>query len=179
MEAFLEQYLLSEDGPGTVPFGGRDAELERLDHWLTDDQAAPRFLLAAPAGRGKSALLVQWMARLQMAGHVGKSEGSWRVVFFPISLRYSTNLPRVFYEALAARLNEAVDGDLKPPAEGADPAAYYEDQCRRMLSIASGRNLSVLIIIDGIDEALGGALRRTGFRGGVAPNFAWWSPRAC
>jgi hypothetical protein len=57
--AFTDEYLVSETGP--VPFGGRDDELRRLDQWLSDPKAAPRMLLSAPAGRGKSALLVRWL----------------------------------------------------------------------------------------------------------------------
>jgi hypothetical protein len=90
-----------------------------------------------------------------MAGRIGHGEGSWRLVFFPISLRVETHLPKVFYEALATRLNEVVRGELKPPSAGADPAAHYEDQCRWLLDIAIAKKIPVLIIVDGIDEALG------------------------
>src|SRR5262249_46467555 len=113
VEEFFEEYLVTEEGPGTVPFGGRNEELKRLDRWLADDQAKPRFVLAAPTGRGKSALLVHWVTLLNASGRVGHGEGSWRLVFFPISLRFSTNVPKVFYEALAARLSEVVQRDLK------------------------------------------------------------------
>lgn len=170
VEEFLEEYLITEEGPGTVVFGGRDEELKRLDDWLADDRAAPRFVLVAPAGRGKSALLVHWLTRLRMAGRVGDGEERWRLVFFPISMRFSTHVPRLFYEALAARLNEIVQGELKPPAEGTDPAAYYEDRCRRLLAVAVERKTPILIVIDGIDEALGGRFSAEWFpRVGGAP----------
>jgi hypothetical protein len=139
-----------------VPFGGRDEELQRLDSWLAEDRAPSRFLLVAPAGRGKSALLVHWIRRLQIAEQVGSSKDKWQLVFSPISLRFSTNLPKIFYEALAARLNDVVRCELKPPAEGADPAAYYEDQCRLLLDVAVTQQIPVLIVIDGVDETLGG-----------------------
>jgi hypothetical protein len=61
-KAFLDEYLVSETGE--VPFGGRDSELARLDDWLFDPNAAPRMLVTAPVGRGKSALLVHWMKSL-------------------------------------------------------------------------------------------------------------------
>jgi hypothetical protein len=70
-------------------------------------------------------------------------------------LRVETHVPKVFYEALATRLNEVVRGELKPPSAGSDPAAHYEDQCRRLLDIAIAKKIPVLIIVDGIDEALG------------------------
>src|SRR5262245_61635702 len=58
---FLEGYDGSRGRP--VPFGGRAAALSRLSAWL-DDPEAPYLLLTAPAGRGKSALLVRWCADL-------------------------------------------------------------------------------------------------------------------
>src|ERR1043166_5138802 len=59
---FLGEYI---GGPGRpVPFGGRGKEFEELDSWLNDEVAEPYMLLAAPAGRGKSALLLRWCQRL-------------------------------------------------------------------------------------------------------------------
>jgi len=79
---FLSYYLGSETAP--APFGGRDADLARLDRWLVDSQAARYLLLAAPAGRGKSALLAHWVVGLMQRKDV-------HIVFFPISIRFSTN----------------------------------------------------------------------------------------
>lgn len=171
VEEFLEEYLVTEEGPGTVVFGGRDEELKHLDDWLTDDRAAPRLILVGPAGRGKSALLVHWLTQLRIAGRVGDGVGQWRLVFFPISMRFSTHMPRVFYEALAARLNDIVRCELKQPAGGADPASHYEDQCRRLIAVAVERKTPILIVIDGIDEALGGRFGAKWFPriGGGAP----------
>jgi hypothetical protein len=59
---FLAEYLGNREHP--VPFGGRTRDFERLNDWLADTQAPPNLLLAAPAGRGKSALLVHWCRRL-------------------------------------------------------------------------------------------------------------------
>jgi hypothetical protein len=42
-------------------FGGRDAELAALDAFLTQDKQ-PYTLLLAPTGRGKTALLIHWIA---------------------------------------------------------------------------------------------------------------------
>jgi hypothetical protein len=58
---FLTEYLGNEAHP--VPFGGRDEALRMLDTWQTD--TTPYLLLAAPAGRGKSALLVRWLDSLK------------------------------------------------------------------------------------------------------------------
>jgi hypothetical protein len=98
---FREQYLVSETGP--VPFGGRDEELQRLDKWLQDNSASPRMLVTAPAGRGKSALLVHWVNSLQERE---VADGGWQVTFMPISILSETNRPSVFYGGLAQRLAE-------------------------------------------------------------------------
>ena len=55
---FVEAYVGSPES--MVPFGGRGAELRQLDTWLDDPDGSPYCLLVAPAGRGKSALLVRW-----------------------------------------------------------------------------------------------------------------------
>jgi hypothetical protein len=86
---FLEAYLGSASAPRL--FGGRDAELAALDAWLADPRAAPYLGIFEPAGMGKSALVVQWVHRLALA------ERPLHVVFFPISIRYSTNLPNVVF----------------------------------------------------------------------------------
>ena len=62
IQNFFSEYLGTVDRP--VPFGGRDSDLEMLDAWLDDPQKPPYLLLAAPAGRGKSALLVHWGQKL-------------------------------------------------------------------------------------------------------------------
>jgi hypothetical protein len=134
-------------------FGGREDELKRLNRWLEDDETPPRFLLAAPAGRGKSALLVHWIARLETKGVIGHGEDCWRLVFVPISIRFRTNRPEVYYEAIARGIAEILGEDIAPPRT--DPAAYYEDRCRMLLEQAIARNQRVLIVIDGLDESLG------------------------
>jgi hypothetical protein len=75
---FREEYLVAEQR--RVPFGGRDADLDRLDGWLADDARASRMLLTAPAGRGKSALIVQWIEQLQIAGTVGDTRACRQLV---------------------------------------------------------------------------------------------------
>jgi hypothetical protein len=136
-----------------VPFGGRDPELGHLDRWLAHENAPARLVLAAPAGRGRSALLVHWVQRLKKVGRVGTGDDQWRLVFVPISIRFGTNRPEVFYEALAARLAEVVGRPLEAPRT--EPAANFEDQCRILLDQIVAGSLHVLLIIDGIDEALG------------------------
>ncbi len=104
---FEDEYLASETSP--IPFGGRDFELRRLNEWLLDPGGSPRMLVTAPAGRGKSALLVQWMKNL-LDGRVCGDDG-WALAFMPISIRVGTNLPRVFYQGLDSRLAEIMRED--------------------------------------------------------------------
>jgi hypothetical protein len=148
--AFTDEYLVSETGP--VPFGGRNVELKRLDAWLLDPTAAPRMLVTAPAGRGKSALLVQWMKSLQNAGVFGPS--GWQLAFMPISIRIGTNGPQVFYEGLARRLEEITGNAL--PRDSIREVDGYRYGIRDLLDRVPG-HLRVIIVIDGLDEAaLGG-----------------------
>ena len=151
LEEFLEEYLLSETGP--VPFGGRDRELAYLDSWLIDDQAPSRLLLTASAGRGKSALLVRWVTSLHVRNFTIDSDRGWRVVFVPISIRKSTNLPGVFYQALAKRLADITGEELQAPLT--DAGVYYADQAGTLLRQLAKTDHRVLIIMDGLDEFFG------------------------
>jgi hypothetical protein len=53
---FFRLYLGTDQAP--KPFGGRDRQLLSLDDWL-DSKDSDRLLIVAPAGRGKSMLLVR------------------------------------------------------------------------------------------------------------------------
>lgn len=157
--AFTEEYLVSETGP--VPFGGRDDELRRLDAWLLDPNSAPRMLVTAPAGRGKSALLVRWMKNLQDGCVCGVN--GWQLAFMPISIRTGTSRPEVFYEGLARRLAE-IGGEALPQEAFHDGDGFryaIRDQLDRLAM--SGKQ-KTLVVIDGIDEALEGS-----FDAGVLP----------
>lgn len=92
---FLAEYLGGPEHP--VPFGGRGKDFARLDTWLADRQAPPYTLLAAPAGRGKSALLLRWCQSLLPRSDLA-------VVYFPVSIRFRTNLVGVVFPSLVALL---------------------------------------------------------------------------
>lgn len=83
----------------TAVFGGRDAELAGLDAFLADPQY-PFGLLVAPAGLGKTALLVHWIARVQ------QQHSQWRIIFAPVSIRYQTASEQVVLGLLAHSLAE-------------------------------------------------------------------------
>jgi hypothetical protein len=163
IKAFLDEYLKSETGP--VPFGGRDHELARLDAWLYDSGAASRCLVSGPAGRGKSALLVRWIERLQRSGALAETHStppaSSHLVFVPISIRFGTNTQQVFYQALAERLAMVARQALERPAT--DAASFYADKVRDLLNELAQSNQRVLVVLDGLDEALGGEFDGTIF----------------
>jgi hypothetical protein len=148
---FREEYLISERG--RVPFGGRDAELDRLDHWLEDEKRPPRFLITAPAGRGKSALVVQWMEQLE-AGRIS-GDDDWRLAFMPISIRVDTNRPEEFYQGLALRLVE-ISGLPLDETQQRD-VDYFKASARKQLEHIAREGRKVLVVLDGIDEALEGS----------------------
>src|SRR5262249_55913075 len=144
-----------------IPFGGRDKELARLDSWLANEDAPSRFVLAAPAGRGKSALISHWLRRLEPVRDAPEPPNRWRVAFVPISMRFGTSRPAVYYEALAARLADVLDCVLS--AGASDPEEYYEEQCRILLDEVNERGIHLLLVIDGIDESSGELFTATWF----------------
>lgn len=139
---FLAEYLGDTRHP--VPFGGRARDFERLDSWLLEDAEAPYALLAAPAGRGKSALLLRWCERLLTRADLA-------VVYFPVSIRFRTNLAGVVFPALVALLAR-LHGENLPD----DPHTSTE-VWRGLLSAYIARPLPderrLLLVLDGVDEA--------------------------
>jgi hypothetical protein len=144
---FLDSYLGTPGNP--VPFGGRGEELEALNSWLREPEAPPYLLLTAPAGRGKSALVAQWVDLLVTAG-----DPQLDIIYFPISIRYQTNREEVVFASLAARLAR-----LRGKTEelrsrlGSSVQAWRELVSEYLLSPLPGRQL--LLVLDGLDEAAG------------------------
>lgn len=129
-----------------VPFAGRYAEMAKLDAWLADTAAPPRMLVSGAMASGKSALLVRWAS--QVTSH--------QVLFLPISIRFNTNAPGIFFEALAANLAAMAGTRLAAPA--GDPERFYRDAAIGLLRDfrpAQGDGRPCLLIIDGLDEAAG------------------------
>ena len=139
---FVEEYV---GAPGsTVPFGGRTADLAALNRWLSDEHASPYCLLVAPAGRGKSALLVRWSNEVAARGdHV--------VIFAPVSIRFRTNQEAVASSYLRGRFSEFF-------AEAFDTVGSREtidETLDEYLTRPLPENQKLLLVIDGIDEAAG------------------------
>ncbi|MCP4547317.1 MAG: toll/interleukin-1 receptor domain-containing protein [bacterium] len=137
---FVSKYTGTHGKP--VPFGGRQAELKTLNEWLSDGSSPPYLLLAAPAGRGKSALLVQWIQQIQHRTDIS-------LVFFPVSIRFHTNLCGTLFAFLVGRLAQM--HRERPPRQ--NPST---EDLRRMLSDYLHRSLpdgrQLLLVLDGIDE---------------------------
>ena len=142
VKRFLAEYLGDTRHP--VPFGGRTKDFERLDSWLIEHEGPSYALLAAPAGRGKSALLLRWCQRLLTRPDLA-------VVYFPVSIRFRTNLAGVVFPALVALLAN-LHGENIP----SDPHTH-EDVWHGLLTeyitrpLPDGRRL--LLVLDGVDEA--------------------------
>lgn len=148
-------YLGTPESP--VPFGGRDRQIEALNKWISNNQseetkklirgdnASCNLLVTAPAGRGKTALLIRWIRQLPK---------EFQIVFVPISIRANTNLPDVFYSALASRLAEIV-GEFVPESPRADPAPYYREKVIELFDRVIESGIPTLVVIDGLDEAAG------------------------
>lgn len=141
LEHFLDEYLGTVDN--TVPFGGRDSELRRLDEWLSDSGAS-FGIVTAPAGRGKSALLARWAAKTAASGAAD-------VVFVPISNRFETARRNAVLGLLGKRLRFLCGGDTSDtPAGGQEWLAEIGVRLREDRISATK---PLLIIIDGLDEA--------------------------
>jgi hypothetical protein len=142
IDNFLAEYLGSAEHP--VPFGGRDAELTLLNDWLFSPGQPPYLFLGGSAGRGKSALLVRWSRMLLSRDDVA-------VIFFPVSIRFRTNLASIVFGSLTARLAH-LHGEQVPGTPDTSVEVWrgmLTDYLTRPLP--DGRTL--LLILDGVDEA--------------------------
>lgn len=142
IRSFVEAYLGSETKQ--VPFGGRGEELQKLDGWLADPATPPFLLLAAGAGKGKSALLVRWVSTLLSRSDIVP-------VFFPVSIRFNTNLASVVFPYLATSVAALHDEVLKATPD--TPAEVWRSLLTDLLArpLPDGRRL--LLIVDGLDES--------------------------
>jgi hypothetical protein len=138
---FLSTYLGTAGRP--VPFGGRNDEITRLNHWLDDPTRPHHLLITAPAGSGKTALIVRWIEQLPI---------DLTVVFVPISIRYETNRAADVYQALAAQLAAVLE--VRPPAPPLDAEEFYKEKVIEYLDELSRSDRQCLVVIDGLDEAV-------------------------
>jgi hypothetical protein len=128
---------------GDLPFAGRDAELAVLDAWLTDVEGPAYHLVTGNAGMGKTTLLARWSA-----AQVGRSAGL-RVVFVPVSARYEANSELEILHAVLHRL-AAIHG---VPYARTGEVADYREEVSGLLARPAPEGLTVLLVMDGLDEA--------------------------
>ena len=142
VEHFLREYLGTDERP--VPFGGRADDLRLLDNWIESKDSPSYLMLTAPAGRGKSALLVQWHTQLLTRTELA-------VTFFPISVRFRTNLAGIVFPTLAARLAALHSEQLTITPD--TPMEVWREFLAAYLArpLPDGRHH--LLMLDGIDEA--------------------------
>ena len=136
LEDFLKNYLGTPEHP--APFGGRDAELERLDEWL-DHAERPYILIAAPAGRGKSALLAHWAIEVAESNRAD-------VVLVPIDMRFASDQ--------LSDVNGIVNDRLRFLLP--ETAGLSEQELRAVLF--EGREAGerpLLLVFDSLDQASG------------------------
>jgi hypothetical protein len=142
---FMAHYV--GDGDREVPFCGRDSELAQLSAWLNDQHGKGALLVTAPAGRGKSALLVRWLlAEVDRTDIEGP-----HILFVPISQRFQTHTSEIAPMLLAAQVGSLYGQDPPRPASAAD---LIDFSCR-LLRQPPTDSRRVVVVFDGLDEASG------------------------
>jgi hypothetical protein len=137
---FCVEYLGLSDRP--KPFGGRLHEIEILNEWVRESGIARKLLLVAPAGRGKSALLVHWLRQLP---------SDVEQVFIPISLRHRSALPETFIPALVNELARKYGVKLQP--EDLRNLDNSRAVVASLLSKPLPNGRTLVVVMDGLDEA--------------------------
>jgi hypothetical protein len=163
IDAFRASYLYSSDH--SVVFGGRQHHIVQLNEWLIDENLSRRMLITGPTGRGKSALLVRWIEQL------GSNEktAQWHTVFVPISIRFGTCRPSVFYKLLAQELARHLARPLGAPSS--DPEEFYLGEVAAMLKDVNESGAKVVVVIDGLDETIGDAFNASVFPAQMLPTL--------
>ncbi|EIJ41450.1 NACHT domain protein [Beggiatoa alba B18LD] len=140
---FIKNYVSQANDP--KPFVGRELALQSLNDWLADN-THPFLLLTGEAGRGKSALMLHWLAQ-QI------NTGEYTVIFVPISIRFATNDEltglQLFFSALCdvfSELKEALPQKLE--------VGDYRELIFKGFELIENNSQQYLIVIDGIDEAV-------------------------
>lgn len=126
----------------SLVFGGRDQEMAALNRWLSQSNN-PIGLFIAPAGKGKSALLANWISAIQ------KSSAA-KVVYHPISSRYGTDDLADIVWSLVEQLRE-IDGENDPSGKRWDIASL-ESELYLRLNSSEREKSPVIVVLDGLDE---------------------------
>src|SRR4051812_3391088 len=131
-----------------VPFGGRDDVLAALDAWLAEP-GRPYALVVAEAGRGKSAVLARW------GEHVSATRRA-DAVLAPVSIRFGTALRTASMMLIATQLRRLAGTTGEAPRDAEAARAEIES----ILAEPRGDGPPRLVVLDGIDEAVGWSIER-------------------
>ncbi len=132
----FERYYLNQSH-----FVGRQDVMAELNEWLMQTEISNAFL-SAPAGLGKSALLVHWITQLREDGKVD-------IVYHPISLRFETHQRSYILNSLVRQLTK-VYGESYSHTE--DEQSLQDYLLDLLLKPPTVLKRSLLIVIDGLDE---------------------------
>lgn len=152
----IEQFLADQLGTAVDhrPFGGRSAELGRLDAWLRSADGPSCMLVTAPSGAGKSTLLARWWQ--QLANTPSDEEGS---LFVPISARYDLGGADAVLQAAVARL--ALLHDEDPRATQTASVDQLRERLADYLALPAPHQGRLVLVLDGLDECLGWDVSKT------------------
>lgn len=127
-----------------VPFGGRDAQIFSLNTWLVgSSENNNNLLITAPMGRGKTSLLLHWIAQ---------KDGEIPVVFVPINIVAGLAKEVDFYHAFSIKLAIVLEEQLNS-GWVADPTTFYRNQVIEQIGRIQNSGKRCLIVVDGLDEA--------------------------
>lgn len=145
----LKQYVDAYSGTPAhpLPFAGRDAEMARLLDWLPGGGV---FCVLGGAGRGKSSLLLNYVAKVLV-----EQPSAVTLLFLPISIRFNTS-----DELRGLRLLYLQMGALFAELRFNDDVALDQDDYRERIArgwefVANQSARRFLLVIDGSDEASG------------------------
>ena len=141
---FMAHYLVAEDAK-PVPFGGRQAQFRELENWL-DGGREQYYVLTAPAGTGKSALIVRFIDRASFLDRYAHA-------FFPISLRFNTHRQRDILLYLATLLWDHHRPQNVERPSNADGVMALEDVIVDLIRRKPEGDRGLLIVLDALDEA--------------------------
>lgn len=144
---FLKYYL-------DAPFAGRTDLLKILNDWLQNNDK-PIYVLTEKAGRGKSALVSQWIAQVR------ESHPDTDIAFLPIAQRFDSNRPSVFLRMLAERLAYLHGGRLQPGDHDPEIISYWKGECTNLVKKCLPKNNQLLIVLDGLDESSDANVKET------------------
>lgn len=139
---FCEEYL--EKADRRFGFVGRIKELQFIDDWFAAPDAQNYLFVGGEAGKGKSALLVNWM-------HRAKHRDDVEIVFAPISTRHGTSNATYWLKHLAQRMSEITG--LCLPMQSCQQDLV--DVVSTSLRTWEHKSRTLLLLLDGLDENYG------------------------